>query len=426
MIRIFQYVGEYMTKWLIVATLVGIGGGLSAVALSYAINFVTEISYYVPLWIAPVIGGILVSILYLKDPRAAGFGTDKYIYSVNKKNKPLPFRMLFSKIIATAITIGFQGSGGVEGPMLVIGGSIANGIRKIKRFKAYFHEEDRRILAICGAAGAIGAIFRSPLGGGIFVVEILYRSSLHYSDLFPAMLSSTMGFVIYSMIAHATPLFSIPNYLPNAMNVPVFILAGILAGIVSMLFMTAFKYVQNIFEDIPLKKIHPIIGGMVTGLILIALPDVAGTGTGVIQEMIDGVFPIELLILLLAGKIIATSFTVGSGGSAGLVIPALFIGAASGNVIAALLGNGDAGLSASLVITGMAASLASIANVPIAAAIMLVEMVGLKLGVPATLGSIIGYAIGHSKVIYGVTSPDHWQAEEMKEWRKNDLNKKDH
>ncbi|SCY80109.1 chloride channel protein [Alkaliphilus peptidifermentans] len=80
------------------------------------------------------------------------------------------------------------------------------------------------------------------------------------------------------------------------------------------------------------------------------------------------------------------------------------------------------GLSASLVIAGMAASLASIANVPIAAAIMLVEMVGLRLGVPAVIGSVIGYAIGHSRVIYGVNSPDQWQFMQKKHLK--DIDKK--
>lgn len=425
MAKIFQYVGAYMGKWLVVATMMGIGGGLSAVALKYSIDYISHSNFFIPLWIAPIIGGILVSIFYLWDRRAAGFGTDKYIAAVNK-NETLPFKTLVSKLVATALTIGFRGSGGVEGPMLVMGGSLADGIAKVKSLHKYFTAEDRRTLTICGAAGAVGAIFRSPLGGGIFVVEILYRSSLHYADLFPAMLSSTMGFVIYSMIAQSTPLFTIPDYLPNVFNIPSFILSGILGGVSALLFMEVFRRVQGLFIKLPYSKIHPVFGGLATGIILFLLPDVSGIGTSIIQEMIYKVFPIGLLLLLLLGKILATSFTVASGGSAGLVIPALFIGAASGNLIAALMANGDGGLSASLVITGMAASLASIANVPVAAAIVLVEMVGLRLGVPATLGSIIGYALGHSQVIYGVTSPDHWQFEEIKQWRRNDINKKGH
>ncbi len=156
------------------------------------------------------------------------------------------------------------------------------------------------------------------------------------------------------------------------------------------------------------------------------MPRVGGTGNHVIQEMIDFNLSFGILLLLLFGKMLSTSFTVASGGSGGLVIPALYIGAIAGNMISSIAANGDIGLSASLVIAGMAASLASIANVPIAATIMLVEMVGLRLGVPATIGSIVGYALGHSQVIYGVTKPDQWQYEEMEKWRRHDAKDDSH
>ncbi|WP_242837263.1 chloride channel protein [Alkaliphilus transvaalensis] len=409
-----------MTKWLTIATFAGIGGGLSAVVLSRFINWVGIYGGRFPLWIAPAIGGVIVSIIYLYDRDASGFGTDHYICAVNTKHGHLSFKTLYSKLAATAVTLGFKGSGGVEGPMLVIGGSLADGISRLPILRKYISEHEHHVLTICGAAGAIGAIFRSPLGGGIFVVEVLYHSSLHYSDLFPAILSSIMGFVIYGMLKDPTPLFKIPDYLPNVFNVPLFVLAAIVAGVASLLFMAIFGYIKAYFDKSPYKKIHPIIGGLLTGLIILFLPETAGTGTNIIQNMINENFPITLLMLLFIGKIFATSFTVGSGGSAGLVIPALFIGAIAGNSVSTLIGATDVGLSASLVIAGMAASLASIANVPIAAAIMLVEMVGLRLGVPAALGSIIGYAIGHSRVIYGVTCPDHWQFEQNVEIKASD------
>lgn len=424
--NVFHYAGGYVTKWLIIATLVGIGGGLSAVVLKKAISFVEGMGSFLPLWLAPIIGGVLVSIIYIWDELAAGFGTNHYICAGNKIPGHLSFRTVFSKLTATAVTLGLKGSGGVEGPMLVIGGSLADGISKIPFFKGKFTEDDYRMLTICGAAGAIGAIFKSPLGGGIFVVEVLYRTSLHYTDLFPSMLSSTMGFVIYSMISEGTPMFNIPDYMPNVFNVPLFVLTGIIAGIGSLIFMFVFEYAQKFFQNLPYKKLHPILGGLLTGLILIVVPQAAGTGTNIIQEMIDNNIATNLLFLLFLGKILATSFTVASGGSAGLVIPALFIGAISGNLLLALIPNAEVGLSASLVISGMAASLASIANVPISAAIMLVEMVGLRLGVPATLGSVIGYALGRSHIIYGNTCPTHNEFEEIKEWRQNDQNKEEH
>ena len=209
---------------------------------------------------------------------------------------------------------------------------------------------------------------------------------------------------------------SVPSYLPDVTNVHWFIITGILAGIISLLFMALFGYTRKIFIKLPRKRIHPVFGGILTDMILFQLPVVGGTGIDMIQNMINESLPVTFLLLLLVGKMLATSFTVASGGSAGLVIPSLFIGAIAGNFVSAFL-LADAGFNSSLVIAGMAASLASVANVPVAAAIMLVEMAGLGLGVPATLGSIVGYAIGHSRVIYGVTHPDQWQFEETAKWR---------
>ncbi|SFI26014.1 chloride channel protein, CIC family [Tindallia magadiensis] len=417
--KTLPYIGKYMSKWLIVATFMGFGGGISAVALKQAIHLMEAGSLFLPLAFAPVVGGIILSIILLWDPIAAGFGSDHYIYEVNHDKKYLAGKTMLSKLFSTAVTLGFRGSGGVEGPMLVIGGSIGDIFSRIPILNRFYHKEDERILTICGAAGGIGAIFHSPLGGGIFVVEVLYKSSLHYGDLFPAILSSTMGFVIYGVFAESTPLFYAPSYSPDVMNVHWFILTGILAGVVSLLFMTSFGVIQKLFAKLPRRGIHPILGGILTGALLFYLPDVGGTGTHMIQRMINGSFPMAFLLLLLAGKVFATSFTVASGGSAGLVIPSLFLGAITGNLLSSVL-VADAGLNASLVIAGMAASLASVANVPVAAAIMLIEMVGLQLGVPATLGSIVGYAIGHSRVIYGVTHPDQWQFEETIKWRSID------
>ncbi|QUH24893.1 chloride channel protein [Serpentinicella alkaliphila] len=309
--------------------------------------------------------------------------------------------------------------------MLVIGSSMTEGILKIIKINELFTDEERRTLMICGAAGAIGAIFRSPLGGGVFVVEVLYRSSLHYTELFPAMLSSTMGYVIYSMVYKSTPFFQLPNYLPNVFNVPLFIFASILAGIVSLIFINIFKWTQDLFNNRIKSNINPFIWGLLTGIVLIFIPKVAGKGTDIIQELITGQMTLGFLMLIIIGKMLATSFTVASGGSAGLVITALFLGAATGNCLSVIVG-AESGLSSSLVIAGMTASLAGIANVPLAAAIMLVEMVGLRIAIPATLGSIIGYAIGHNRVIYGVTNPDHWQYEYMNKWKEDDRKLKEH
>ena len=400
--KAFQCVSGYMAKWLSIAILAGLGGGLCAVLLKKSIQLAAGVAGVLPLWLTPMLGGLLVCFIYRWDNKAAGFGTDHYIHAVNVKRGHLKVKNLLSKLVATAVTLGFNGSGGVEGPMLVIGGSLAGAISKIPLVAKNFSEEDQRILTICGAAGAVGAIFHSPLGGGIFVVELLYRSTLHYADLFPAILSSSMGFVAYSMLAEAGPFFDIPAYLPTVVNIPYFILAAALAGLVALIFMGIFAAAQKVFAHLPLNNYHPLIGGVITGLVLMLMPYAGGTGANIIQYLILNESRFMFLLFLLAAKILATSATVASGGSAGLVIPALFIGAIAGNFTALLIPDAGHALTALLTATGMAASLAGVANVPIATSVMLIEMVGLSMGVPASVGSIIGYAIARNKVIYNL------------------------
>ncbi|MBH1939659.1 chloride channel protein [Mobilitalea sibirica] len=417
-----RYMRFYISNWLLIATLVGFGGGVAAVGLQTLIIFINEISGNIPLWLAPAIGGILVSVIYIWDKLASYYGTNHYIKAVNKTPDLLSFKTCFSKLLATAITLGFHGSGGVTGPMLVIGGSFASGISKIPLFKGKLSEEDYRRLIICGAAGAIGAIFRSPIGGGILVVEILYLSSLHYADLFPAMLSSVMGYVSFSMLSHGRPLFIIPNFQSSGYHIALFILSAILASLTSLFFISVFRKSQSIFGKIPYKKFHPVLGGILTGMVLLAAPKAAGIGSNMIQDMIVTKYPIQILLILLFGKILATSFTVSSGGSAGLVIPSLFIGAISGNIFLTILPEQEVGLAAALVTAGMAASLACVVNVPISAAVILMEVVGHNVGVPATIGSVIGFIIGHSKVIYQETSPDYSDFLRNKKFRESNMN----
>ncbi len=395
-------ISVYVLKWGVVASLVGIGGGLGALALRRGIAMVSDATVVLPLWITPAIGACIAVLIFLWDPQAAGFGTDRYITAVNLRYGSLERKTAVSKLLASMATLGFRGSGGIEGPMVLIGGSIANIMDRMPPVRRFFTVHDRRILTVCGAAGAVGAAFHSPLAGGIFAVEVLYKSSLHYSDLFPAMLSSTMGFVVYSLLDNAEPLLLIPEYVPDVTNLHYYFLSAIIAGLAALLFMRTFQLSRKLASLFPYQRLAPIFGALIAGLLIANVPQTAGIGLDVIQSMLVSVQPLSILMLLIAAKILATSLTVGFGGSGGLVIPALFVGAACGNALGGFVAVGQDGLLASMVVAGMSASLASIANVPVSAAILLIEMVGLRIAVPATIGSVIGYIIGKGNIIYGI------------------------
>ncbi len=319
MIKWINYISGYMIKWFLFATLMGIGGGASAIVLYRAIGAVSLLGSRFPIWLAPAIGGTLVCLVFYFDRSAMGLGTNRYITAININSGKMKQRTFFTKIMATALTLGFKGSGGVEGPMVMVGGSLANTLSKLPLIHRFVNAEDRRIMTICGAAGAVGAIFRSPLGGGIFVVEVLYKSSLHYNELFPAILSSTIGYAVFSMISNGNPLFNIPDYTPNMANIPVFILSGILSGIAALVFMWVFDHSVKWFRKYKsIRRFRPAVGGIFAGLVFLLVPQASGIGIEVIQELITGVaMPLIMLVGLLLGKILATSYTVRADGSGG-------------------------------------------------------------------------------------------------------------
>lgn len=417
--------GAYILKWLVVAPAVGVTGGLAAALLRTVVEIVSTGTGSIPLWIAPAVGGVLVSLLSYIDPLVTGFGMDRYIRAVNRRDGYISAWRALTKFAATVATVGFRGSGGLTGPLAVIGGAVSNALDKLPLVRRLLSEYDRRVLTACGAAGAIGAVFHAPLAGGILAVEVLYRSSLHYADLFPAMLASTMGFVAYGLFIDTAPLLIIPGYVVNVTVVGYFLLAGVLSGFISNSFNWVFFRVQHAFRHLPFVRFRPAVGGLLAGLVLVAVPDASGVGFGFMQSLVMIPRPLAYLLLLCTVKIIATSLTIGSGGSGGLVIPALIIGAISGNIVAGVVAGGDLSLAASIAVSGMSASLASIANVPIAAAILLIEMTGLQLGVPATVGTVIGFMIGRRHVIYETTTEDDFESERPPEITGDDLTKDD-
>ena len=417
------YVSTYILKWMLLSAFIGIGGGLSALVLDKAVEFASLGGDKLPLFLAPVIGGVLVTLISKADREVLGSGSPNFIKSVNVNYGDIKRKTWVTKLLASAATIGFKGSGGMEGPMLMMGGSWANLVSKIPFTKRFLDKEDRRVLTISGAAAAVGAIFSSPLGGGIFAVELLYKSSLHYTELFPAILASTVGFIVSAALGDSDPMFSMIDYQTNPRHIFYYVLASILAGYISVIFLKIYKSVEKAgdrFANRGIEQYLPILGGILTGIVIWFIPEVGGTGASFIQALIDESMATPILILILVGKMAATSFTVGFRGSAGLVIPAMFFGAMSGGMISDLFSVTIPGLHNALIAAGMAAALASIANVPIAASVIIIEMIGFEVGGSAVVGSVIGFLVGHHQMIYSGFKHDETTFKSGEEYRMSD------
>ena len=421
----------YLNKWVPIAILIGIVAGIGAVVFTYAINEFTTLfliigAGYTPpsplgegsigfafsstAFLIPIVttlGGLLSGIIVYKlAPEAEGHGTDAAIDAFHNKKGAIRKRVPFVKLIASAITIGSGGSAGREGPSAQIGAGFGSFLGRL----LHLRPQERSIAVAIGIGAGIGAIFKTPFGGAVLAAEVLYFGDFEVAVLPPALISSTIGYSIYASVNGWTPIFGNGNqyFYNDPVYLPLFAILGILCGIIAIVYVRSFYGIREIFHrwKIP-NYLKPAIGGLLVGLIAVALPEVLGMGYGWLQLAINGNFTtltFLIIIVLIAAKIIATSLTIGSGGSGGVFGPALFIGgmvgAASWMGCNALI-PGFALPSAPFVIVGMMAFFGAAGKVPIAVILMVAEMTGsYALLVPAMIATAIAYIISGKNTIY--------------------------
>lgn len=420
---------KFFTRWAILGTLIGIISGLGAVIFFFLLQFssafllgyiggftlpssggeinpfsftsISMVSWRIPLIL--IIGGLVSGfIVYKFAPEAEGHGTDAYIAAFHYKNGQIRERVPLVKAVASSIIIGSGGSAGREGPIAQIGAGFGSWfIRKIK-----LSDSDRRTAIICGAAGGIGAIFKAPLGGAIFAIEVLYKRDLEVKALLPSFISAIVAYSIFGLFFGFEPIFITPEFSLNINNLPFYAILGLLCAGIAIFFSKFFYFLKdNVFQKIKIPKmLKPAIGGGIMGMIALIIPDILGPGYGIIQNTIDAKFPLLLLFIIIFAKIIATTLTVGSGGSGGVFAPSLVIGATIGGFLALLLKlllplfNIEI---ASFTIVGMAAFITAVANVPIASIIMVSEMTNTySLLVQAMLACTVAYIFSQKWSIY--------------------------
>ncbi|MHB8416210.1 MAG: chloride channel protein [Acidiferrobacteraceae bacterium] len=337
-----------------------------------------HVYWFIP--IATTVGGLLAGLLvYTFAPEAEGHGTDGAVRAFHQTGGYIRPRVPLVKSIASALTIGSGGSAGREGPTAQIAagvGSIMGGLLRAP-------EDERRVIVLMGMAAGLSAIFKSPLGTAIFAVEILYSGMAFEGEaLLYTLISAAVAYAVVGSIHGWTPLFVVPNQpFGSSFNLIWYGVVGALAGIVGAILPSVFYGVRDAFHALPLPNhFKPAIGGLMVGLIGMVLPGILGGGYGYMQLVLEGAAGLGLwfLLLLLLGKIITLSLTIGSGGSGGVFAPTLYIGTILGASMAALLH--FMGLTAvsvtGLSVVGMAAVFAGAARVPIASLVMVIEMTG--------------------------------------------------
>lgn len=328
------------------------------------------------LWLIPLVttlGGLLSGLLVFSlAPEAEGHGTDAAVKAYHRAGGYLRPIVTPLKMIASAITIGSGGSAGREGPTALIAAGIGSIYGTLRRRA----DDERRLLLLIGMAAGLSAIFRTPIGAALLAIEVLYsESEFEAGALLYTLLSSVVAYTLNGIIVGWEPLFVVPPSLgiEGASQFFEFALLGVLGGLVAAIVPSIFYGTRDLFHRLPVPlHLKPAVGGLLVGLMALAIPQVLGGGYGWIQQAMDGRLSPGLLATLVFAKIVAMSLTVGSGGSGGVFAPTLFSGAMLGGVLATLFGEAPA----AFVLVGMAAVFSGAARVPLATMFMVTEMTG--------------------------------------------------
>ncbi|HLI24421.1 MAG TPA: chloride channel protein, partial [Acidimicrobiales bacterium] len=301
---------------------------------------------------------------------------------VHENPRGVRVRAVVVKIIASALTIGSGGSGGREGPTAQISAGFGSLLARVLDLSP----ADGRIAVAVGIGSGIGSIFGAPLGGALLSAEILYRDDIEVDALIPGIIASIIGYTVFSAFQGFEPLFGFAGaryHFTQPLHLAWYALIGVIGGFVGLLYAKSFYGITDLFGRLPGPRfVRPAIGGLLTGLLCLGVPQALGTGYGWIQQGLSrqllGI-PIWIVLALPFAKILATSFSIGSGGSGGIFGPGMVIGAFIGGAVWRVLEPVAPGIPHSptpFVVVGMMACFGAIARAPLAVMIMVAEMTG--------------------------------------------------
>ncbi|MEA1923234.1 MAG: chloride channel protein [Pseudomonadota bacterium] len=390
----------------IVAVVIGVLGGLGAVGIQYLIKFFSQLFWgtgnldleylkQVPFYLKIVIptgGAFLVGlIVYFFAPEAKGHGVPEVMEAIALRDGRIRPRVAVAKLFASSICIASGGSVGREGPVIQIGSSIGSTVGQFLKVNA----QRTKVFVACGAAAGIAAAFNAPMAGALFSVEIIL-ADFGVAQFSPIVISSVMATVVSRHFLGNFPAFEVPAYhLVSPVELIPYAILGLLSGLVALLFTQVLCFSEDFFDD-HLKLpgvVKTVIGGFLLGCFGLLAPGVYGVGYNSMNLALLGQLSWVLMLGLVFAKIIATSLSLGSGGSGGIFAPSLFIGTMTGGFFGALVHKLMPTMSASsgaYAMVGMGAVVAGATHAPITAILIIFEMTNdYKIILPLMISTII-------------------------------------
>jgi len=442
--------------------LIALGAAIGAVTALGAIGFVllldgvaelaTEFLIASPWWTLPLLpmGGALAAGILVNRfaDEARGHGVPEVMDAVYRRGARIRRRVAIVKALSSILTIGSGGSAGAEGPIVQIGAAIGSAIGRLLRVS----REQAGTLVGCGAAAGIASVFNAPIAGVFFVLEVLLRD-FSLRTFTPVVIASVFSAATTQAILHQNnAIFELANvdYVFAFAELPSYLMLGLLCGLVAVLFTRMLYGVEDVAARLPLHPaIRPVVGGFLLGLLglgfLLAvsppdaqesLPPFFGNGYPTILHLLDpaayesGVAAaaagaeshtvvdheiapspvpttLAMLAVLLVAKLLATCFTLGTGGSGGVFAPSLFLGAAAGGVFGVLLESlgllPAGGSPAAYALVGMAAVVAGTTHAPLTAILMIFEItrdvyVLLPLMLAAVIATLVAQLVSRDSI----------------------------
>jgi CIC family chloride channel protein len=360
-----------------------------------------------PFWakiVIPAAGGLIVGIIvYFFSKEAKGHGVPEVMEAVSLKDGMMRTRVVFAKAFATAFCIGSGGSTGREGPIIQIGSAMGSAVGRLMNLSG----ARLRTLVACGAAAGMAATFNAPMGGILFSLEVIL-SEFAASQFIPIVVSSVIATALSRHYLGNFPAFVVPAYeLLHYSELFLYLILGVLAGVVAFLFIRVLYGTEDIFDRWKFPNfLKPAIGGVIIGCIGLLFPQIFGIGYETITKVLHGEMLGTILIGLLLVKILATSVTLGSGGSGGVFAPSLFMGAVLGGFFgqfAQTLFPLSIASPGAYALVGMGAVVAGTTRAPIAAMLIIFEMTGnyliiLPLMFACTIGLVISTLLSRESI----------------------------
>jgi len=388
---------------LMLSFLVGLFTAFAALILKYLIHFIqnfltdnfdsTEANYLYLVY--PVVGIFLAGLFVrniVKDD--ISHGVTKILYAISRRQGRIKRHNIWSSTIASAITIGFGGSVGAEAPIVLTGSAIGSNLGSL------FKMEQRTLMLLvgCGAAGAISGIFKAPIAGLVFTIEVL-MIDLTMSSLLPLLITSVTAATVSYVVTGQEAMFKFHMDQPFLLErIPYVILLGIFCGLVSLYFTRAMNVVENFYARFKGVYSKLVLGGVMLSILIFLFPPLYGEGYDTIELLLNGISNMEwdtvmnnslfygygnlllvYLLLIVLFKVFASAATNGGGGCGGIFAPSLFLGCIAGFVFSHF--SNELGIFPGLpeknfALMGMAGVMSGVMHAPLTGVFLIAELTG--------------------------------------------------